>query len=241
VIRLADALFYAEPGIAVYHGDCREIVPLLKCPGTSYCLEACDGRCAGEPSAVITDPPYGIKYNGNGRFGGKTSWLPGKPTDFGPRGRIHGDDMPFDPRPWLDYPVVALFGANYFTTHLPLGSWWVWDKRRFDYSNDFGDRELVWVSKKGRSQLMRHEWNGMLKDSDRGVPRDHPTQKPVPVMEWLLRKLTTPADVILDPYAGSGTTLVAAKNLGRRAIGIEIDRHYCEVAVNRLRQQVLLF
>lgn len=68
---------------------------------------------------------------------------------------------------------------------------------------------------------------------------DHPTQKPVRLLGVLVRDTSNVADVILDPFMGSGTTLVAAKNLGRRAVGIEINERYCEIAAQRLSQGVL--
>lgn len=71
---------------------------------------------------------------------------------------------------------------------------------------------------------------------DRGL---HPTQKPVKLMEYLIRTYTNEGDLVLDPFMGSGTTLVAARNQGRVAIGIEQNERYCEIAVNRLRQEVL--
>ena len=69
---------------------------------------------------------------------------------------------------------------------------------------------------------------------------EHPTPKPEQVMRWLVTQSTEIGDLVLDPFMGSGTTLVAAKNLGRRAIGIEIEERYCEIAAKRLSQGILL-
>jgi len=69
----------------------------------------------------------------------------------------------------------------------------------------------------------------------------HPTQKPIRLFAYLLKTFTNPADVILDPFMGSGTTLRAAKDLGLRSIGIEIEEKYCEIAAERLRQEVFDF
>jgi site-specific DNA-methyltransferase (adenine-specific) len=68
---------------------------------------------------------------------------------------------------------------------------------------------------------------------------DHPCPKPVTFMRWVVERCTASADTVLDPFMGSGTTLRAAKDLGRRAIGIEIEERYCEIAARRLAQEVL--
>jgi site-specific DNA-methyltransferase (adenine-specific) len=147
---------------------------------------------------------------------------------------IIGDDAPFDPTPWLQYNDVILFGANHYADRLPASPFWlVWDKRDGVCSNDQADCEFAWVKGSSPARLVRHLWNGMLKKSERGEIRVHPTQKPIAVMEWAI--LT--ADIqgtILDPFMGSGTTGVACVRLGRKFVGIEINEHYYSIACRRI-------
>jgi site-specific DNA-methyltransferase (adenine-specific) len=177
----------------------------------------------------VTDPPYGIGYvHGDG--GGKLA----RSTQFN-RVSVVGDDEAFDPAPWLAFPRVVLFGANHFADKLPPSSHWlIWDKRDGVCSNDQADCEMAWTNADRPARLMRHLWNGMLKASERGDIRVHPTQKPVAVMEWALRQTTEPGQTILDPFMGSGTTGVAAVKLGRRFIGIEVEPKYYEIALKRI-------
>jgi site-specific DNA-methyltransferase (adenine-specific) len=231
-MSLRDYLFHEEPGITLYCGDCREVLPLLRCPNTSYCIEACDGRC--QPTLLVTDPPYGI----------------GHPTDFHARGRdalaacrdyppVVGDAEPFDPA-WLlalNLPTV-LWGANHYASRLPDASGWlVWDKERPD-DLDQATCELAWTNYVKGVRRFRWLWNGMMRAGKDEL--GHPTQKPLALMKWCLGLRWTPEGTVLDPYMGSGTTIEAAKLMGRRAIGIEIEPKYCEIAVKRLRQEVLL-
>ncbi len=231
VPKLSDYLFYAEPGITLYCGDSRRILPMLRCPNTTYCLEACDGRCGLEAAALVADPPYGIGYVASGSGRG----LPAR-RNTGP---VFGDDEPFDPVPFLGFSSVLLWGANHYAQRLPPGRWLAWDKlngfRSFD---SYSDVEFAWSSIPGASRIFRYLWKGLLKDGERDGNRQHPTAKPVALMRWCIEQ-SGEAPLILDPFAGSGPTLVAAKNLGRRAIGIEIEPKYCEIAVKRLRQGVL--
>ena len=93
------------------------------------------------------------------------------------------------------------------------------------------DFELAWCSWDGNAKQFREIRNPDGK-------RQHPTQKPLSLMCWCL-SFAKDAETILDPFAGSGTTLVAAKLEGRKAIGIEINERYCEIAASRLAQGVL--
>jgi site-specific DNA-methyltransferase (adenine-specific) len=201
----------------LYCGDCRDVLPTTR----------------GVVDAVVSDPPYGIGFVHSGKGG-----CLARSTSFGGVA-IAGDDRPFDPTPWLDFPTVVLFGANHFADKLPASSnWLVWDKRDGVCSNDQADCEMAWTNLSGPARLTRHLWNGMLKASERGISRVHPTQKPVAVMEWVLNQTTNPNDVVLDPYMGSGTTGVAAIKAGRRFVGIEIDPTYFEIAVKRITAAV---
>lgn len=103
----------------------------------------------------------------------------------------------------------------------------------------FGDCELAWTSSQRKSvKKCTVQWNGLL---GRESFRDHPTQKPEKLMLLCVQDYTDAGDTVLDPFMGSGTTLVAAKNLGRKSIGIEIEEKYCEIAAKRLAQSVLPF
>jgi hypothetical protein len=210
--------YYEHGGITIYHGDCRDV--LL---GLSW--------FAG---LVLTDPPYGISH----------------PTDYRTRGRgalanckdyvpVHGDAESFDPR-WLLSVGDAriLWGGNHYASRLPdSGGWLVWDKERPD-NLDQATCELAWSDCVKGVRRFRYLWNGMMRAGDDVLC--HPTQKPEALMRWCLNlRWTRDYETILDPFMGSGTTLRAAKDLGRKAIGIEIEERYCEIAAERLAQEVL--
>jgi site-specific DNA-methyltransferase (adenine-specific) len=192
------------------------------------CLELMKALPDGCVDAVITDPPYGIGYvHGDG--GGCLA----RSTRFN-RVSVFGDDRPFDPQPWLRFPVVVLWGANHYASKLPDSSAWLtWDKREGMCENDQADCEMAWTNLKRPARLIRHYWNGMLKASERGEERQHPTQKPIAVMEWCIRQAGE-CETVLDPYAGSGSTLVAAAKLGRHFLGFEISPAYVEIARKRI-------
>ena len=212
----------------LYLGDCREILPTLP-----------------KVDACITDPPYGIDFahagNDNGGIGnGRYA------TKFAGE-KIIGDAIPFDPIfiCELNIPTI-LWGGNHFATRLQASPCWlIWDKRAASgHTNDFADCEIAWANFGGVARIFRHHWDGMMKASERGEPRCHPTQKPIALMSWCISQIKSNPKTILDPFMGSGTTGVAAVQLGRKFIGIEIDKRYFDIACTRIenaQRQTSLF
>jgi DNA modification methylase len=198
---------------------------------TGDCLDVMAQMGAGSVAAVITDPPYGIgEARGKNRSRSKLTVA----KDYG----CSDWDDKRPPREVFDAMRSVgveqiIFGGNYFADMLPpSSSWIVWDK---DNTGDFADCELAWTSHKRAVRLIRWRWNGMLQQP--GLPKDrreHPTQKPVGVMRWIVENYTSPGDFILDPFCGSGTTGVACIELGRRFVGIEINPEYAEIARTRI-------
>jgi len=208
--------YYSDDAVTIYHGDCREIMPTI------------------ELDVVVTDPPYGISIvTKKGTIGGpKLAAL----KVYRP---VLGDDEPLDPR-WLTAHGrrQVIFGADHFAAWPGLGRLLVWDKRDGQASLTFADVEVAWDSHDGPSRLIRHLSNGFVCDWG-DIDKCHPTQKPLRVMRWIVDQCTDQTDTVCDPFMGSGTTLRAAMDLGRKAIGIELDEGYCEIAAKRLGQQVL--
>lgn len=139
----------------------------------------------------------------------------------------------------MSYERVALFGAQHYYDKLPPGgTFHVWDKRGDYKPVHTADVDMVWINRKEVSRKFRLVWRGLCREAEHNSRIEHPTQKPIRVMRWVL-DLFPDAALVLDPYMGSGTTLVAAHQVGRRAIGIEIEERYCEIAAKRLSQEVL--
>ncbi|MFA5379307.1 MAG: site-specific DNA-methyltransferase [Dehalococcoidia bacterium] len=221
--------YYQESGITIYHADCRDVLPHL-----------------GAVDLVLTDPPYGIGFDFQAKRSRKTG------LDFGVSSRdvkrdpawsmVVGDDLPFDPSPWLKFPAVVLWGANNYADKLPpCRGWLVWDKLGDKNPCAFGDCELAWTNRNMSIRIHRQLWRGLVREGEENVANGskyHPCQKPIRLMRWCL-SFFPDSITVLDPFMGSGTTLVAAKQLGRKAIGIEIEKKYCEIAIERLRQEVI--
>lgn len=219
--------YYQDDSVTIYHGDCREI--LKRTHGAPLAWV--------EPQLVLTDPPYGISYKASGRGRG-----PGKLEGQ----KVLGDSEPFDPRWLLNYGRCVIFGANYFAHLLPPGGWIVWSKvqdNRWSHGT-YSKRslaEVAWTNCFKYVGLYNCFWAGSpmhRKGEERGSQL-HPTQKPVELMRWIIERTTNPGDLILDPYMGSGPIARAALDTGRKYIGIELEERYCEIAVNRLAQEVL--
>jgi len=131
---------------------------------------------------------------------------------------------------WPD-AVQVWWGGNYYANALPPSSCWlVWDKEN---TGNFADAELAWTNQKTAVRIFRHMWNGLMKDSERGEKRVHPTQKPVALAEWVFTSYGKEGDTIFDPFLGSGMSLIAAEKIGRRLIGAELSPEYMDIAVER--------
>lgn len=203
---------YNKDGVTLYCADFRNV------------LTAIDGSFG----VVITDPPYGIKHPVNYKTRGRRQLAECK--DYP---EILEDDRKFNPSPFLHYPC-CFWGGNYFADKLPPSSGWlVWDKLRPD-SLDQSTCELAWTNFVKGVRRFQYLWNGMIRDGDESLY--HPMQKPIALMKWIFQLSWTPAGCTLDPFMGSGTTGVAAVQLGRRFIGIEIDEKYYQIAEKRIRE-----
>jgi len=120
-----------------------------------------------------------------------------------------------------------------------MRGWLVWDKDNGD--NGYADCELAWTNLDIAVRKFRWRWMGMLQEQmgDKKEVRTHPTQKPLALMSWCLSLAGDDAKTVLDPFAGSGTTGRACKDLGRKCVMIEREERYCEIAARRMGQEVL--
>jgi len=213
-MSLRDFLFHEEPGITLYCGDCREIIPLL------------------DPvDIVITDPPYST---------GRSE------TEFAASGNIA---VSLHEASRLA-PVMAVFGTSSgrgfefirsSIRALPHCRTLVWH-RRFVNSPAAGPWrwDVVMIHVFGKGAFGRPQYSGMIEtDGTRSLAIElgHKAPVPIEVMAWLYKPFAPGR--VLDPFVGSGSTLEVVKQIGGTAIGIEIDAKYCEIAVKRLRQEIL--
>lgn len=209
----------------VVQGDCLEIIKHF--PDKSIDL-------------ILTDPPYGINYKGENR-----------PNE------INYDDIQNDNKQ-INYKVLIkefrriakktiIFGAENFYQDLPhQGRWICWDKRLTENADKMlgSAFELAWVDVESGYYKMYRVLHGGVVNADnylkQGSQRFHPTQKPTELMAKIIQDFTENDDLVLDPFVGSGTTCIAAKQLGRNFIGIELSEKYCKIARQRLKQDILL-
>lgn len=200
----------------LYLGDCRDILPTL-----------------AKVKAVVTDPPYGIDYGRAGGFCATHGWGPWRQNvawDAERPAREVFDAM----RAMSDEQII--WGGNYFTDYVPPSMrWLIWDKGQRDFS--LSDCEFAWTNQHKASRIFNYS-----RAAANGDGKEHPTQKPVALLEWCL-EFCKPGTA-LDPFMGAGTTGVACAKLGRRFVGIEIEPKYFDIACQRIdaaQRQTRLF
>lgn len=205
--------------MTIYHGDCRDV------------LELWEGLRTQSFDLLLTDPPYGLGRDGmkasTGSHGGRKAY-----ESLG-----RWDEEAASPETLCRCLAVCreavIWGGNYMYLPTPRSGWFVWDKgQRIDQS----DGELAWTTSERALRIFT--LNRAALATDGAV---HPTQKPEALMRWCITQmeLVRPIRSILDPFMGSGSTLVAAKRLGRTVTGIELNERYCEIAAQRLQQECL--
>ena len=187
-------------------GDCLAVLPTLP-----------------KVDAVITDPPYGIDF---------VQRTTGE--------RITGDADVFDPSHMVRLGLPSIvWGENYMSSsHIPTGGRLVWLKRAVEQAapKSYSDAEIAWTNMTNQVRVFRQISDGCIREGEEhGIVRVHPSQKPAALMRWCI-EFAKGAQTILDPYMGSGTTGVACINLGRKFIGIEIEKKYFDIACERIEQ-----
>ena len=210
--------YYQDERCTIYNADCRKVLPWL-----------------GPFDLLLTDPPYGL--GDKWKTGG---WRDGNCG----RGRLWDASVAdWDTRPAkhvIDAAIAhgrdaVVWGGNYFG--LPEARCWLlWDK---DANMDQAHAEMAWTTLDKPVRKLKLSPLGVFGNGGaNGERKEHPTQKPLALMRWCL-SLVPEAQTVLDPFMGSGTTLLACKLDGRNAVGIELNEAYCEAAAERLRQGVL--
>lgn len=193
----------------IHLGDCLDLMRSL--PDKSIDL-------------VLTDPPYGIGmdggdvgYKGFNNFE-KKQWDNETPTEeyFDEIFRVSKNQI--------------IWGGNYFGFN-PSRCWLIWDKGEGFYNRTYAEAELAWTGFDANVKIFKHD--PLARGDYKG--KQHPTQKPLKLFQWCLERYSQPNDLILDPFSGSGTTAIAAHNLGRRFICIEKDEDYHAASVQRLK------
>ena len=178
---------------------------------------------------VLTDPPYGVAYKspaGNGL------------TERGNYKILENDDKDYNPEILFSISEkIVTWGANHYANKLPNSAGWlVWDKRDGEQINNNSDCELAWTNMIGSARMFHHKWNGMIKASEQGQKRIHPTQKPIALFMWAL-EVCNAGKIVAEPYLGSGSNLIACEETGRICVAAEIDIEYVAAAINRFLEK----
>jgi len=200
-----------------------------------YKIDALDGMKQLEDfgiDLIVTDPPYGIGET-NEKNLSRGKWA--EPKNYG-----HYEwDLKKITKPYFDEMFRVsknqiIFGGNYYVDYLYNSSCWlIWDKD--NGGSDFADCEMAWTSFNTAVRKFKWKWQGMLQEKPNWKEkRYHPTQKPVPVIEWIIKNYSKEGETILDPFCGSGSILVACKRLNRHFIGFDLVDEYVRVSEKRL-------
>ena len=227
--------YFERNGIQIYCGDCRDILPNLP-----------------KSDLIITDPPYGVDYDGGTTLREKIA------GDF--NANMYRDVLPIIRKNAKDDAAFYIFYADgdaqivieVFSAVLKAGlivrNNLIWNKSMAQFgalSAQYKQKHepFLYCHIRGKSPKWRGETNETtVWDFKRASSNNfHPTQKPVGLIEKCIMNSSDRDDIVCDPFMGGGTTLVAAKLLGRKAVGIEINESYCETAAFRLSQEVLNF
>lgn len=210
--------YYQDSAVTIYHGDCRDVIPELP-----------------KVDLVLTDPPYGL----NGADTSKNDYasFSDHPEDVTKLVRFviqffTGQRLVMTPGQNLmfKYQEPDAIGAFFYPAGAGSCSWgFVGWQPIFYYGKD-----PYLAAGKGRAINSKSS-------TEMAEPSDHPCPKPYKQWLWLLNRCCLEGETVLDPFMGSGTTLRAAKDLGRKAIGIEIEEKYCEIAAKRMAQEVFQF
>jgi site-specific DNA-methyltransferase (adenine-specific)/modification methylase len=202
----------------LYQGDCREILPTL-----------------GKVDAVVTDPPYGIGFGNFNRTNRDSQGRAIKANKY--KNSDWDNDFDFEPY----YKIISdmripmiIWGGNYFPClwNKPCKGVMFWNKNQ--PCKNFSAGELAWSNLNAPARFIDYSYYGNIEGKTSASQKEHPTQKPVAVMQWCLSHVPD-AQVILDPFMGSGTTGVACVKMNRSFIGIELDPDYFEIACKRIR------
>lgn len=206
------------------------------------CLEGMKDIPDGSIDLVLTDPPYGgvitkcgWVHQPNQKIGCALE-LDYTFDNFDEWDKKRIDKKYFDEMFRISKNQI-IWGGNYYIDYLqPSPCWIAWDKKR---QKDNSDMELAWASFKTTTRIFRHKWDGFIQEDmkDKEI-KYHPTQKPLPLFVWLLEKYSTSADIILDPFLGSGTTLLACRKTGRNGIGFEINPDYEPIIRKRIMADI---
>lgn len=195
------------------------------------CLEYMAGLPNKSFDLAIVDPPYGIGEGGN-NVSRHHSQAKYKPSNW--------DKEPPSVKYFTELLRVSknqiIWGANHFISRIPYDSpcWIYWHKDRY---GDFADGELAWTSFKSALRTYKFTWDGFRKQMP--CNRIHPTEKPVNLYKWVMESYAKPADRILDTHLGSGSSAIAAHEMGFDFVGCEIDKDYYDAACKRFKEQTM--